>query len=355
MRRIVLVVALGTMLLTAVDCSGPSEDGPPAASDTTAATEPPDAAPADDDARAPTPARPGSFAALCQATYGTLFDAYDACCTADDRTSNRYKLVFGQLGVFKEACAPQLEASAAAGRVVLDEAAYASCTGAFATFFTGGACGKDLTPVLDIDTVVGCDAVVRGKQGADMPCLRDYECLTGLTCVGYSGQSDGTCRPGPPVGAACGAGEADGAAGGDAVVAFSFGDHPRCTTGATCNRSTGRCMASLGANQPCTDTEQCDTGLTCLLGACSAATPSAAGGACKTNRDCQGAALFCEPRRRRLDREVRREEAVRSPLHGDGRVRRQLLQRAVHRSRWRSGGTVRIVLRLRLTDGEAPR
>jgi hypothetical protein len=100
----------------------------------------------------------------------------------------------------------------------------------------------------------------------------------------------------PPIGAECGAGKADGGtASGDAVVAFSFGDHPHCTMGATCNRSTGRCVASLGANQPCTDSEQCDTGVTCLVGKCASGMPSTAGGPCKANKDCLGAALFCEP------------------------------------------------------------
>ena len=296
MRRFVLVTALGTMLVTAVDCSGDGAAATPAANDTSA-SEPVDAGPTPElDAGPPTPVRPGSLAALCQATYGTLFDAYDACCTAPDRTTLRYKLVFGQLGVFKEACTPQLEASAAAGRVVLDDAAFQSCTGAFASFFAGGACGKDLSPVLDMDSIAGCDAVVRGKQAAGMPCLRDYECENGLTCVGYAGQHDGTCTTRPPIGAACGAGKSDAgaAAGGDAVIAFSFGDHPLCTMGATCNRSTGRCVTRLAASQPCTDTEQCDAGLTCLLGKCSTATPAVAGGACKSNKDCQGATLFCE-------------------------------------------------------------
>lgn len=295
MRRFALVSALASLLVAAVHCSGSSEAVGPAPTDTTVPTEPTEGGATDEtDASKPPSGPPGSLAALCKATWGTIYDSYDACCSANDRTSVRYKLVFGQLGVFKEACTPQLEASAAAGRIALDQTGYEACTGAFAKFFTGGACGKDLTPVLDIDTVAGCDAAVVGKQPAGMPCLRDYECQNGLTCIGYAGAHDGVCAAPPAIGSACGAGKSDGGAGGDAVVAFSFGDHPRCATGATCNRSNGRCVASVAANQPCTDTEQCSAGLACLLGVCSSGAPSPAGGPCKATKDCLGGTLYCE-------------------------------------------------------------
>ena len=153
--------------------------------------------------------------------------------------------------------------------------------------------------------------------------------------MGYSGQSDGTCRPGPPIGAACGAGKADGAAGGDAVVAFSFGDHPRCTTGATCNRSTSRCMATLGRASRAPTPSSATPGSR----ACSARArpPRPLPRAARARQPgLPGSDALLRAGRCRLDRKVCREEAVRSPLHGDGRVRRQLLQRPVHRSRWRS-------------------
>jgi len=293
MRRTLLVTALLGTLVTTLDCSA-DRAAPVDAPDDAAAPAADAEAPPDTDASAK-PAEPGSLAGLCKATYGTIHDSYDACCTATDRASLRYQIVFGQLAVIKESCTPQLEASAAAGRIALDDAALQSCTNAFATFFAGGACGKDLSPVLDVNAVPGCNAAVAGKQALGKPCLRDYECENGLTCVGFAGPSDGVCTKSPPIGDACGAGKADGGgAGADAVVDFAFGEHPKCAMGATCNRSTRRCVASLEANEPCSDSEQCKSGLACLLGSCSAGTPAAAGGACRSNKDCNGTALFCE-------------------------------------------------------------
>ena len=294
MRLLALLATLLVMLVGAQACSGdpvlpvadPAEAGGPAPEADAAATPGDASAPLDATAR-------GAMTAFCNATYGMLHDGYDACCSAGDKTTLRYQLVFGQLAVFKDACAPQLEASVAAGRVVLDPAAHAACTGAFAKFFAGGVCGKDLSPVLDMETVPGCDAVVAGQQDAGRPCLRDYECRSGLTCVGFTGPTEGTCQSPPAIGAACGAAKPDGGAA-DAVVAFGFGDHPTCASGATCNRSTRRCAASANSGEPCSASEQCAQGLRCLLGACSSDAPSAMGGPCKANKDCAGTTLFCQ-------------------------------------------------------------
>jgi len=295
MRRFVLVTALGTMLVTAVDCSGDGAAATPAANDTSA-SEPVDAGPTPElDAGPPTPVRPGRSrrsvrppTARCSMRMTLLHRArpHHAPLQARLRTARRL-----QGGLYSAA-----RGERGRRRVVLDDAAFQSCTGAFASFFAGGACGKDLSPVLDMDSIAGCDAVVRGKQAAGMPCLRDYECRERAHVRGLRGPARRHVHHRPPIGAACGAGKSDAgaAAGGDAVIAFSFGDHPLCTMGATCNRSTGRCVTRLAASQPCTDTEQCDAGLTCLLGKCSTATPAVAGGACKSNKDCQGATLFCE-------------------------------------------------------------
>lgn len=296
MRHIALGLVLGLVgaLGTVLACSG--DRG--LTTDPAAVSPDPDADAVYPDAQADVlgslpdngPVSPG---ALCASTYGTLHDSYDACCTASDRSSLRYQLVFGQLGVIKESCTPQLEASASAGRIELDSTEFHVCTARFAAFFAGGACGKDLSPYLDFVTIDGCRDAVNGNQAVGKPCLRDYECENGLTCVGFAGQNDGLCTRPPPLGEACGGGKTD-AGGGDAVIAFAFGVHPKCETAATCNRSTGRCVASLEENAACSDTEQCNGGLTCLLGKCSADAPSPAGGPCRSNKDCSGIALFCE-------------------------------------------------------------
>lgn len=288
-----LVVAAGAFACSA-DPAWPAI--PPAEAEAGSAGD--GAATADDAGVEGGPAGPATAATLCAATYGAIHDSYDACCTASDRSTLRHKLVFGQLAVFKGSCTPQLEASVSSGRVALDAAAHASCVSAYAKFFAGGACGKDLSPVLEPQKVPGCDAAVLGKQALGRPCLRDYECEAGLTCVGFSGQRDGQCKKAPAAGEECGAGKtdpnADAGSGEIAVIDFDFGDHPRCAAGAYCNRTTRKCAASVAAGGACSDSEQCAPGLSCLLGTCDAGKPSGAGGPCKSNRDCNATSLFCD-------------------------------------------------------------
>lgn len=237
-----------------------------------------------------TPATAEKMAAFCGGTYAKLHDAYEACCSASDRETVRYKVVFTQLDAIKASCTPQLQAGV--GRLLVDDAALASCTEAFTSFFEGGGCGKNLGPVLDMKIVPGCDLAIAGRQGVDEACLRDYECQDGLTCIGFAGLSEGKCKPPPAIGAACGAGKGDGGA--DVVVAFAFGDHPTCATGAYCSRSTSRCVAAVEAGGACTDVEECAGGLHCVLGACTTDERSGAGGPCRANKDCSDTTLFCE-------------------------------------------------------------
>ena len=292
MRRFALVTAFLALFVGALACSGdpntsvgatPDEGGTPAV----------DGASLPDEASAAPvkPGPPGTASSFCKGTYELLYDSYDACCTAGDKTTLRYQLIFNQLGIIKESCSPQLEASVAAGRISVDTQAHDACVSAYTSFFAGGTCGKDLTPFLDM-TVAGCDKAFVGRQDLGLPCLRDYECKDGLTCIGFAGNTDGSCKKPPATGADCGAGKGD-AGGGDAIVAYAFGDHPRCEVDAVCNATAHRCVARVAANGACAATEQCAAGLTCLLGRCDSGMPANVGGACKSNHDCNGMILYC--------------------------------------------------------------
>ena len=132
-----------------------------------------------------------------------------------------------------------------------------------------------------------CTGVVTGLQAAGKPCAIDLECVSGLTCVGWTGSTDGTCAMPGAAGQPC---EQAADAGSALYIDYGFGSHPSCATGAYCVTPTCKAEGATGA--ACTEDQACMTGTTCLLGHCAAAGPSPEGGACDTKVDCvQG--LYC--------------------------------------------------------------
>jgi hypothetical protein len=128
---------------------------------------------------------------------------------------------------------------------------------------------------------------VTGLQAAGAPCATDFECANGLTCVGWTGGTDGTCASPGDAGGRC---EQAPDAGSALYIDYGFGDHPPCSASAYC--STPTCVAQGGAGASCTNSTSCASGLLCILGKCSSAGLSDGGSPCAAKLDCDPG-LYC--------------------------------------------------------------
>jgi len=298
MRLAACGLALG-LLACGSGSSGGSQPGPDAGSDTGivesgtrdgAGQDSPSSAdgPSND---APSASDGGAGVAFCDATYGARKTAFEGCCPSGDTTTNDYIFVDAVLGIILQACESYLSNAIEHGRVRFDANAAQACEASFRQTISQGVCW----PQIDTNQPGGptfgasaCTGVVTGLQGAGAPCAVDFECVDGLTCVGWAQGADGTCTmPGGP-GAAC---ERAADAGAGLYVDWGFGMHPSCASGAYC--SGPKCVAQGGSGATCTTDDACTSGLTCHVGKCGTTGPAATGGACQGKSDCQEG-LWCD-------------------------------------------------------------
>lgn len=226
----------------------------------------------------------------CESTLGRFVAGFGKCCTPDDQQTDQYKLQVGLFALAEKSCAPRLEASLASGRVGYDATAAQACYPAYQQAVDSIPCGGNVPTFLP-EALASCAKVFTGRVAEAGACRGDYECLDGLTCVGFTTGSDGTCKRPPALNEACG--EAQGDAGGqlDVHVRFGFGKHPKCSTGTYCFNRTCRAEAQPGG--ACSSDDQCPDDLKCRQAVCSNAPVEDLGGPCKSHSDCK-APLFCE-------------------------------------------------------------
>jgi hypothetical protein len=289
---LVVLTSLGSTALLACG-SGDSSSGPPPdggnGSDVSFGTDgiaPPfDAAGID----------AGTLGAFCEGVYGAYLGAWEACCTAADRATAEYAFLDGILRYIKGLCETNLAGSLADGRIQYDGAEGQTCIGAIQSLLAGYTCnGSFPSGGGSPGAAAACKGAIVGQQPAGAPCQNDYECLDGLTCIGFIPQrggttTDGVCSQPPGTGQACGAGQADG--GGGVTVHWSFGNHPDCVSGDYCSFS--KCAVQSGPGGNCGANDECTTGLTCIMSACSSSGPAPAGGNCQATSDCQSG-LYCQ-------------------------------------------------------------
>jgi hypothetical protein len=229
---------------------------------------------------------------FCQRTYGHVVDTLHGCCSDGDKDTGDYKIADGLFSALAPVCVDTLESSIAKKRVLLHRAEAESCFAAYAEHFgTGDKC-RTLTTTYSDPAGSDCRNSFTGVQAVGAPCAGDHECLQGLTCIGYTPTSDGTCQTPPAAGAACGPARGEG--GSIRFSSLEFGSHPGCATGAYCNE--GKCVGQAADGQACerADSEEanpCAGTEVCVMGKC-AAVRSAVNGPCASNEDCEGA-LHC--------------------------------------------------------------
>lgn len=214
-----------------------------------------------------------------------LYSEADKCCTGADRDTRTFQY-FELVSKLSDAVCVILDASVASGRTKIDTAAQSACVGVLEDYRKTAGCpyGVGLSPLLGIDRAnEDCRKVFYGTVTQGGGCKGDHECSAGLTCVGYTLTTDGTCMTPPAIGQPCGAARPDGGGGGS--IDLELGNHPECATGAYC--SSGKCVAALAPGEPCARHEECD-GTKCYQNACGGASaPSASGGPCKNTNDCE--------------------------------------------------------------------
>ncbi len=257
--------------------------------------EPADARPIPADggpAEASVPAEAGAGVAFCDATYGELRVAFEGCCSSADTSQNDYKFIDAIYAAVTTDCENAVSSAIAKGRVTFDATGAGACVAAFQQRVSQGNCWGQIDlnqPGPPIFGASACQGVITGLQPAGAPCAVDFECQSGLTCVGWTGATDGTCAMPGSAGAPC---EQAPDAGSALYLDWGFGDHPSCAAGAYCVTPT--CQAQVAPGAPCTSDTACASPMVCLLGACSAGGPSNDGGPCDSKSDCQEG-LYCAP------------------------------------------------------------
>jgi hypothetical protein len=228
--------------------------------------------------------------AFCDQIYGAVTNAFEACCNAADKGTTLYQFVDGVLHLEVTDCEQKFGASATNGRITYDPSSAQACESELQTYL-----GQIKCPILnDSNQSAGsafaqppCSNALTGLQAIGSPCAQDYECQTGLTCIGWTDSSDGTCQAPPSSGSPCGPAASDA---GTLNLDFGFAGHPKCVSGDYC--SAGACAALQVNGGSCYENEQCQAPLTCYLEQCGAGSASAQNGACKQKQDCQDG-LYC--------------------------------------------------------------
>jgi hypothetical protein len=236
---------------------------------------------------------PTDASGFCDGTLGELLRFLDRTCSAADKQTDAYQFLYAFSQAIALSCPGVLGKSIDQGRAALSPQAAQKCVDGYELLFAGA--GLENLNEPDPAIVAACDGALIGKQAPGAPCAQPYECQTGYTCVGFTPEADGTCQA-PELGQACGAGESQS---GELTVTFDFGNHPDCAGEAFCdtvfvnNESTKQCVAKLGTGESCFDDDECQTGLGCYIGVCQTGGPSAIGGECAEDDDCEDAA-YCD-------------------------------------------------------------
>jgi hypothetical protein len=298
MRSLLVLAGLSCWALGLAACGDDTEaqaggtDGSVEATVETGAGDgaPVDASTSDGPTPEASPVDGGAGVAFCDDTYGALRVAFEGCCTSGDVLTNQYKFIDAIYVALTQDCEARVSAAIDHGRVAFDPTAAQACVASIQQVIADGVCWGNISTNQPGPPPYGssaCSDVVTGLQANGAPCAVDFECQNGLTCVGWTGSTDGKCQTPGAAGKPC---EQAPDAGSALDLDYGFGTHPPCAAGAYCVTPTCQPQAASGA--ACTSDGQCANGLTCHLGRCASMGPAGDGGACDTKVDCvQG--LYC--------------------------------------------------------------
>lgn len=225
--------------------------------------------------------------AFCNDSIGGLLADLQACCSSADQQTSLYGLYAGALAQAQQNCASAFSASIVAGRARFDASAVQACQHAIQAKYGPKLCWPELTANHGNDTPYSesaCDGVIVGQQAVGQPCSNDYECQSGLSCVGETTSQDGRCQAPGMSGDTCGLGNCAG----NCVIEWGLGNHPACAQGLYC---LGTCQALSNDGQACFGDGSCVAPDVCTDNKC-APTLGGAGAPCQQWSDCQEA-FYC--------------------------------------------------------------
>jgi hypothetical protein len=230
---------------------------------------------------APRTVTPQNVTEFCDGTLGVVIGALEACCTAEDKQAQLYALTHDLAAALKPSCVLTLANSATAGRILTRPDRAQACYAAYKETYAPGKC-ENITRTFSDPAGTACREAFVGTVVEGGACLGDHECVDGLTCVGYTGSTDGHCLPPPAIGSACGAAPSEGGVT-ITTTSLEFGTHPACAMGAICDELTHKCVAGSPKTpgpegSPCESADDCAAGLYCEAKKC--ALQKSAGAAC---------------------------------------------------------------------------
>jgi hypothetical protein len=221
--------------------------------------------------------------AFCNDTMTGLLADINACCSSADQQTGAYGTYLGLFSTVQQTCVSQFSASVAAGRAKFDSSAVPGCEQAIQAEYGPKLCWAQLTTGHNPGTLFSesaCDGVMVGQQASGEPCAQDYECQSGLACVGETMSQDGHCQPPGMSGQTCGPGSCSSFC----ITDWGLGTHPACAAGLFCN---GTCQPLYTNGQSCFGgIFSCASPDVCTDGTC-AATFGGAGAPCQQWVDCQ--------------------------------------------------------------------
>ncbi len=255
----------------------------------------------------------GDGVEYCEKTWGLVHAGLEACCTAEEQTTLDFILRRSSYEELVSRCKSALEESISKGRILIRQSEADACYAAYADNHGPDHC-PNLSP--SVPAVSRCSNVFTGVGGEGAPCIADYECLDGLTCVGYTSSSEGECKAPPAIGEPC------GPAPGDqpslvSMDAYMFGTHPRCAPGARCHPETRTCVKAAVEGESCSSKNDCAWSLECVTGKC-ARQLADEGADCDEHDDC-ASGLYCEATTRKCTKKKVAGEACRNIAECHGR------------------------------------
>jgi hypothetical protein len=237
------------------------------------------------------PAAAGMGKTFCDATLGLIQNNISQCCSAAEKSAATLDL-YKNIDTLLTQCETTLEKSIGLRRTAPSAAEYTACENAYqAEFVLPGSDGGGGTACQGLDAYrpgdvlsVSCAGAFVGVGATGAACAGNFDCASGLACIGYGAGTDGTCQELAPADGTCQAIAATPIT----AVDYLLAPTDSCASGFYCN--AGTCKASVASGGTCSSDAQCGNGSVCIDTLCTTANTDGSrlptGAYCTATADC---------------------------------------------------------------------